>query len=240
MAIKLSTPFYIGAFIILIIIIAILLVLSPTQNSFFDLKEKFPILYYNLHENKYVYNTIIEEIVGNTRVSRIDMDIPNLNNEMIWIDYSNEKYNYIRGKVQILPLYYNNKYYANHKYFPKLMNLLYAQSNILNVFFWKLSPESGLLPHQPITDDGSANIHEHNILEIEESKRGFPNILRYTLAINALSCMEEECSLWVNGQLKKLTFDKAVLWDPSQEFSLHNETATDGDILFLNIDIGTL
>lgn len=238
MAIKLSTPFYIGAFIILIIIIVILLVLSPTQNSFFDLKDQCPILYYNLHENKYVYKNIIEEIVGNTGVSRIDMNVPNLDNEMDWIDYPNDKYPYIRGKVQILPLYYNNQYSNNSVYFPKLMQLLYTQPNILNVFFWKLSPRSALLQHQPRTADGAPNIHENNILDIELGKLGAPHILRYTLAINVLSCMEEECSLWVNGQLKKLTFDKAVLWDPYQEFSLHNETATDGDILFLNIDIG--
>jgi hypothetical protein len=165
------------------------------------------------------------------------MDVPSLDNKMDWIDYSNEQYSYIRGKVQILPLYYNNQYHNNSAYFPKLMQLLYSQPNILNVFFWKLSPGSGLLQHLPRKADGTPNIHEKNILDIETGKASAPSILRYTLAINVLSCMEEECSLWVNGQLKKLTFDKAVLWDPYHEFSLHNDTATDGDILFLNIDI---
>jgi hypothetical protein len=234
MSYELSTSFYIGAFVILVVIIMILLIISPTQNSFFDLKEKYPILYYNLHHNSYVYNNIIKEIVSNTGVKRADMEELKYTNAPIqWLDYSVEQYTYIRGDVQILPLYYNNQYYENYKCFPLLMQLLQVQPNILNVFFWKLSDLSGLLQHTPKKQDGTPNIHETNILDIHK-KNG---ILRYTLAINVLSCAEDECSLWVNGQLKKLVFDRYLLWNPLLEFSLHNESATDGDILFLNIDI---
>jgi hypothetical protein len=231
MTYKYTTSYYIGLFIVSVIAIIVLLVLSPTQNSFFDLKEKYPILYYNLHENKYVYDNVISEIIMNTGISRIDYPIvENTNlNQIEWIDYSINEYPYIRGNVQILPLFYNNVFYNNCAYFPVLMQLLQIQPDIVNVFLWKLSSDSALLQHPQKKTDGNSNIHETNILD--------KNILRYTLAVNILSCMEEECSIWVDGQLRKLTFDKFVLWDPSKEFSLHNDTATDGDTIFLNIDI---
>ena len=267
MQLKLSTPFYIGAFVVLLILIFVLLVISPTQNSFFELKEIYPILYYNLHENKYAYNIIIKEIVDATGITRIDMDeilavidpladnsnlaastteSPELKSTKVqlleddqpvkiespkleWISYSSDKYDYIRGKVDILPLYYNNRIYDNAKYFSHLMRFLKVQPNVINIYFWRLAAESALLQHTPKCPDGKTNIHEESILD--------KNILRYTLAVNVLSCAEEDCSIWVGGHLKKLVFDKYVLWDPSKEFSLHNDSATEGDVLFLNIDI---
>lgn len=254
MPLKLSTPYYIGAFVILFIIILVLLVISPTQNSFFELKEVYPHLYYNLHENKPVYDAIITEILRATEINRIDMDRPEsptpntesdtqstkpslqedhkdtlAENKLIWLNYSPEKYSYIRGKVDILPLVYNGKEYNNIAAFPILMQIMQLQPNILNIYFWRLGAESALLQHPPKLIDGCANIHESSILD--------KKVLRYTLAINVLSCIEEECSLWVGGQLKKLVFDTYVLWDPSKEFSLHNDSATEGDVLFLNIDI---
>jgi hypothetical protein len=229
MPIYLSTPFYIGAFVLLVIIIIILLIISPTQKSFFDLQEYYPILYYNLHKNEYLYKEIINEIVNNTGIKRVDIENPLTNDKLEWIDYSPKKYSYIRGKVEILPIYYQGKFYDNYKYFPKLMNLMQIQPNILNIYFWKLSSESALLQHFPKLTNGNSNIHESNILDLP--------ILRYTLAINVLTCMEEECSLWVSGHLKKLVFDKYLLWDPNKEFSLHNDSDTDGDVLFLNIDL---
>ena len=230
MKIHLSTPFYIGAFVLLVIIIIVLLIISPTQKCFFELEKFYPIIYYNLHKNEYNYKQIMDEIINITGIKRVDID-NNIesNKKLEWINYSKEKYPYIRGDVKILPLYYQGKYYQNYKFFPKLMNILENQSSILNVYFWKLSAESALLQHHPKTNDGKINIHEENIIDLP--------ILRYTLAINVLSCMEEECSLWVEGQLKKLVFDKYLLWDPNKEFSLHNDSDTDGDVLFLNIDL---
>lgn len=254
MPLKLSTPYYVGAFVVLFIVILVLLVISPTQNSFFELKELYPHIYYNLHENKPVYDKIIEEVLAATSINRIDMepppddlktnpnevdiasntrtnakspDVPSKN--LVWLNYSPEKYSYIRGKVDILPLIYNGKQYENTAAFPTLMQFMQFQPNILNIYFWRLGAESALLQHPPKLVDGCANIHESSILD--------KKILRYTLAINVLSCVEEECSLWVGGQLKKLVFDTYVLWDPSKEFSLHNDSATEGDVLFLNIDI---
>lgn len=254
MPLKLSTPYYVGAFVVLFIVILLLLVISPTQNSFFELKELYPHIYYNLHENKPVYDKIIEEVLAATLINRIDMEPPpndleaNSNEagvasntrtnakspdapskNLVWLNYSPEKYSYIRGKVDILPLIYNGKQYENTAAFPTLMQFMQFQPNILNIYFWRLGAESALLQHPPKLVDGCANIHESSILD--------KKILRYTLAINVLSCVEEECSLWVGGQLKKLVFDTYVLWDPSKEFSLHNDSATEGDVLFLNIDI---
>jgi hypothetical protein len=230
MKVHLSTSFYIGVFVLLIIIIIILLIISPTQCCFFELEKYYPIIYYNLHKNEYIYKQVINEIINTTGVKRIDIDNhiePNKNLE--WLDYSKKKYSYIRGNIKILPLYYKDNYYDNYKYFPILMNILENQPNILNVYFWKLSPDSALLQHSTKTNNGNINIDESNIIDLP--------ILRYTLAINVLSCMEEECSLWVDGQLKQLVFDKYLLWDPNKEFSLHNDSDTDGDILFLNIDL---
>lgn len=228
MAIRLSTPYYIGAFVILFIIILALILLSPTQNSFFDLQERYPILYYNLHKNDHVYKQVIKEIIAKTGINRVDMESTGASESKLeWIDYP--AFDYVRGKVQILPLYYNGQTYNNCGHFPLLMQLLQIQSKILNVFFWKFSPNSALLQHAPKLTDGKQNIHEANIID--------KPVLRYTLAVNVLSCAEEECSLWVGGQLKKLTFDKYLLWDPNKEFSLHNETDTDGDVIFLNIDL---
>jgi hypothetical protein len=246
MQIKLSTPYYIGAFVVLFIVILILLVISPTQNSFFELKEVYPSLYYNLHENPPIYDQLIQEILKVTGISRIDIEqqegdvvvakeptkaenatiqTPTLE----WLEYSPETYDYIRGKVHILPLYYNDKLYDNHLSFPTLMRFMRIVPGIFNIYFWKLGPESALLQHPPKRANGTPNIHEDSVLD--------KKIYRYTLAINVLSCVEEECSIWVGGHLKKLIFDKYVLWDPSKEFSLHNDSATDGDVLFLNIDL---
>lgn len=238
MPIKPSTSFYIGAFVILVIIILALLVLSPTQNSFFDLKATYPILYYNLHDNQYLYDNMIKEIVLATNIIRVDTPPDTAPTEsshdtsatnLEWISYAADKFPYVRGKVEILPLIYNNKQYDNTIHFPLLMQFIKIQPNILNIYFWKFGAESALLQHYPTNEKGASNIHEENILD--------KKVLRYTLAINVLSCAEEDCSIWVNGHLKKLVYDKYVLWDPSKEFSLHNDSATDGDVLFLNIDL---
>ena len=239
MQIKLSTPYYIGAFVVLFIVILVLLVISPTQNSFFELKDIYPSLYYNLHENPPIYEQLLQEIIKVTGVSRIDMEpqeaaataaaVAEQVASLEWLEYSPKTYDYIRGKVDILPLYYNYKLYDNHLHFPTLMRFMRIVPGIFNIYFWRLGPESALLQHPPKRANGTPNIHEESVLD--------KKIYRYTLAINVLSCVEEECSIWVGGHLKKLIFDKYVLWDPSKEFSLHNDSATDGDVLFLNIDI---
>ena len=239
MQIKLSTPYYIGAFVVLFIVILVLLVISPTQNSFFELKDIYPSLYYNLHENPPIYEQLLQEIIKVTGVSRIDMEpqeaaataaaVAEQVASLEWLEYSPKTYDYIRGKVDILPLYYNYKLYDNHLHFPTLMRFMRIVPGIFNIYFWRLGPESALLQHPPKRANGTPNIHEESVLD--------KKIYRYTLAINVMSCVEEECSIWVGGHLKKLIFDKYVLWDPSKEFSLHNDSATDGDVLFLNIDI---
>ena len=239
-----SFSYYFGIFVILCIIILTLLIVSPTQNCFFDLKEKYPSLYLDLHENNQIYNQLIIEIVSAVGISRLDLNIdysPDNFNKFSWLDAKNiissanlspskspTCHNYIKGEIQILPLYYANKYYSNIMYFPQLMNILYRHNNILNVFFWKMGPGSAFLQHGAQTATGAPNINETNIIG--------QNVLRYTLAINPLTIMEEECSIWVSGKIKKLIFDKYILWDANKEFSLHNDTNTDGEILFLNID----
>ena len=205
MNIKLSFTFYLGAFIILCIIITILLLVSPHQNNFYNVKDKYPSLYYNLHKNE----RVIEEILNTTNMTRPDIQFVPNKIQLEWINYQN---NEIKGDVKVLPLFYNNKYYENIKYFPNLMNSIRDQK-ILSLYFWKISPNSAIL--KQLYDNSDA--------------------LRYTVSINAMSCNEEECSLWVNGEIKKMDFDKYALWNPAREFSLHNNT--DNEILFLNIEI---
>ena len=244
MQIKLSTPYYIGAFVVLFIVILVLLVISPTQNSFFELKDIYPSLYYNLHENPLIYEQLLQEIIKVTGVSRIDMEPQEASAtaetaataaatatvetaaaaaagtsspaeqvaSLEWLEYSPKTYDYIRGKVDILPLYYNYKLYDNHLHFPTLMRFMRIVPGIFNIYFWRLGPESALLQHPPKRANGTPNIHEESVHD--------KKIYRYTLAINVLSCVEEECSIWVGGHLKKLIFDKYVLWDPSKELSL--------------------
>jgi hypothetical protein len=221
--------YYIGILVILIVVIITLLIISPTQSSFYEFEKLYPILYNNIHKNEDRYRNIIQEIINVTKIHHIDYT-PTINNNinLEWINYSAKDYDYVRGKVEILPMYYNNKYYDNYKYFPLLLQALLQQPNILNVFFWKFSHTSGLLQHNT-KKNNEVNIHDYNIINLP--------ILRYTLAINVLSCVEEECSLWVDGQLKKLVFNEFLLWNPNKEFSLHNDSSTDDDVLFLNIDL---
>lgn len=247
--VELSTACYIGVFVILIISIICLVIISPTQTSFYDLKYIYPTLYYILHTTNMesVYKKIINEIVNETKIIRTDIDsnqlvdifsqsepIDSINinqsNKLEWLSYSADKYEYVRGNVSILPLFYNGKYYSNNiNRFNLLMSILYIMPNIINVFFWRLPPKSGLLEHTPKTSKGIPNIDEANILDIE-------NIYRYTLAINVLSCSEEDCSIWVNGHIRTLLYDKYIVWTPNKPFSIHNDSATEGDTLFLNID----
>lgn len=233
--IVLSQAYYIGSFAILIICILCLVIMSPSPNSFFDLKEVYPSLFYIIHNNT-TYMPLITEIVNVAGIDRIDIEPQNTciqttksdECEIYWMPYMN--FTYVRGCVSILPLYFNNEYYThNINKFDKLMTLLYLLPKVINVFFWRLGAKAALLEHAPYTTDNKPNIYEHNIL-------GCRNILRYTLAINVLSCTEEDCSLWVDGHLRTLIYDKYVVWNPNKSFSLHNDGSTDGDTLFLNID----
>jgi len=221
-----SFSYYLAIFIILFILIFALLVVSPAQDCFFDFKEKYPYLYEDIHGDKQIYRQLINEIVSVTGISRIDE--PNIpiksrfseRTSLIWLNANESDIReYVRGNIQILPLFYDGKYYSNISYFPQLMNILYKYNNILNVFFWKMPINSAFLQHV-----STSIISGHKVL-------------RYTLAINPLTVMEEECSLWVNGKIKRLAFDDYVLWNINKEFSLHNNTNTDDDILFLNIDL---
>lgn len=228
-----TTSYYFGIFIVLCIIVLALVVMSPTQNSFFDLKLKFPKLYKDLHSDTDVYKLLIEEILKTTGVSRIDFgnEINIGHTDLIWLDakkslWGSTDLDYVKGNIMILPLFYSDTYYTNINHFPLLMNILYNHPNILNVFFWKLESDAAFTQHIP---DSPNNTNEKNILGHK--------VLRYTLPINVLTINEEECSLWVNGQMKRMAFDNYVLWDPNKEFSLHNYSDTDSDILFLNIDL---
>lgn len=229
-----STTYYISFFVIIFIVIFGLLIFAPSQNIFFNLKEECPYLYYILHQNKSKYDRIIKEIIKATNLKRPDIEEEFTNYKLEWIDYPN--YNYVKKNIQILPLFYQNKYYNNINYFPELMTTiteLCSSINVLNVFFWKFSSGAAFCEHNIIDENGNINTDEKNIIEHSKSQK----VLRYTLAINPLTVMEDECSLWVDGKIKKLAFDDYVLWDPTKKFSLHNDTYSDSDVLFLNIDI---
>lgn len=238
---------YFGYLIILIIIILFLLVMAPDQQEFFSLKQEYPALYYNIHENKNAYDAIIKELVYNTNIERIDI-IERfslaIHKELQWVPYSKKPY--VKGDVSILPLFCNGIYYPNLQYFPNLLCALNNIPGIINIFIWRFYPNSALLEQDPVADVGAGVISEDDVdarttMKCAQYLIKLPNInkksLRYTLSINALSWREEDCFIWVNGKIKMLCSDTAVLWDPLKPFSIHNNTDNDGPIIFLNIDM---
>lgn len=227
MALKESISFYIGCFIILCICIIVLLLISPVKKNFYDLKEQYPILYYNLHQNNKNYQSVLNEILNGLNIDRIDIN--RLTSEHLsqyptsehlsqnptfehWLEYPNSEH--CQNMVYIFPLFINGELSKKSSEFKTLINLLNNQPEIKSVYFWKFPPKSAFKQH------------------IESNTN---DIMRYTLCINGMGCTEEHSSLWVNGDIKKLVYDDYVLWDPSKEFSLHNET--EDDIIYLNVDV---
>lgn len=224
MPLKESISFYIGCFIILCICIIVLLLISPKKNNFYDLKEQYPILYYNLHQNTTNYQSILNEILNGLKINRSDInqseadkpkeDQSEADNvkDIDWVEHRTTEH--CKNIVFSLPLFINGELKNNSTKFNKLVNLLNNQSDIKAIYFWKFPPKSAFKQH------------------IESNTN---DIMRYTLCINGMGFTEEQSSLWVNGEIKKLIYDDYVLWDPSKEFSLHNET--DDDIIYLIVDI---
>lgn len=218
MALKESISFYIGCFIILCICIIVLLLISPVKKNFYDLKEQYPILYYNLHQNNKNYQSVLNEILNGLNIDRFDINRLNSRkllqdpNSKNWLEYPTTEH--CQNMVYTFPLFINGELSEKSSEFKILINLLNNQPEIKSVYFWKFPPKSAFKQH------------------IESNTN---NIMRYTLCINGMGCTEEHSSLWVNGDIKKLVYDDYVLWDPSKEFSLHNET--DDDIIYLNVDV---
>lgn len=212
-----STAYYIGLFVVICIVVFALLIFAPSQNILLKLETQCPAMYWAIHTN---YKKIVEEIIASTGASRDDMDVQanGCNLDAILMDQP-----YIRGNVEIIPIYYNNKY-SNHVHFPTLLSTLHSicgHVNITNVFFWRIYTNSAIGEHTDHPD---------------ESSTCSGKALRYTVAINSMALTEEECSLWVDGKIKKMDLDDSALWDPSNNYSLHNNTYSDNPILFLNID----
>ncbi len=220
---------YIAIFVVLIVGICMLIVISPMKESMFDLGKHQPVLYYNFHMNNHMYTDIVAEALTAIGYGRPDMQLVPNPAPLEWIDYP--QFEHIRGSVGILPLYYSGRSWDNTQHFPKLMNMLQIVPGVINVFMWRFENASAILQHVP----SPQNTHEQNIffMKLGTGER----ILRYILALNSLSYSEHDCSLWVNGKIKKLSLDDYLLWDPLQPFSLHNDTNDENPIIFLVLDI---
>ncbi len=212
-----STTYYIGLFVVMCMIVLGLLVFAPSQNILLNLETECPPMHWALRTN---YKKIIEEILNVTGATRDDMpDISHMDNSLKVISI---KQPHICGTVDVIPIYYDNKYVNNQ--FSILLSTLREICgfvNISSVFLWRLYPKSSIGEHSGKNDEQPLVDH---------------NTLRYTIAVNPMAVTEEECSLWVDGKIKKMALDDSVLWDPNHNYSLHNDTYSDDFILFLNID----
>jgi hypothetical protein len=82
-------------------------------------------------------------------------------------------------------------------------NLLQNQPNISSIKLLRMEPESQIK------------------LDIVE------NTNLYILCIDSTAMSEDQCCIWINGQNKKITAGTYLLFEPSKEHILYNDTYDD-------------
>ena len=122
----------------------------------------------------------------------------------------------INGEVQILPIYMFSKLYTkNIKKFNKFYDLMCKIGGIRSIYFLYLKPNSSIAKHfgwKEISND----------------------TLKLIYSLNSYND-EDDCGIWINGEVKALSKGSYHLFDSSKEHSIYNNS--DDDLYFLIIDL---
>lgn len=209
----------IGVIIIVFIICSILFIFAPKSLNYFDASE-YPLLN-TITYSLPIIKTDLSIIREPPPVRKSSKSCENISkkqsgNNPPWLPYPD--YKHAAGDLKIYPLCIFDKLsnsrmkvcIATHK-------LLQTIPDIVSYSFVKLGAHSQLNKHNQWKDIAN-------------------NTLQAILVLDApYITSPEQCSIWVNGEVRELKPNKLILYDSSKEHSIYNKTRKDVYILIISI-----
>lgn len=211
-----SICYYTAFFIIVLIICVLLVIFAPKSNNFF---KEYPEEIKNIAENKDIISELFMRFYKNGDIQLNDefllKGMPEIKDgvKLEWQTFPDDKI--IEGDVKILPISLFSIINEENK---RVFNVLCKNlTSARDVYFIKISPGACIKKHTGWADVCNSS-------------------LRFLYCFNAFCFSPDECGIWVNGEVKKISKDDFYIYDASKEHSIYNNTYDDIILLIIDFD----